>query len=254
MTAVAMEVRKLRRKHFWLMAAAAAGVELLWLAASLAQRAAGSGPRMLALSLNEVLALAALVMPIAAALLASRLVTADTEGRMDETWSALGQPQGTRFAAKTIVLATTLTLLQLVILAFVALVGPAAGLRITPGYRAALLPAALVLAASVLAATAAQLALSTRVPKQAVATGIAAVATIACTGLPYAGIQAAGWLLPWGLIGAAQPIDQLASQTTATHDVVLNSSPTLTALAALAVAAVWCVLARALVTRMDAHR
>ena len=87
MSALGMELRKIKRRRFWLMAASAAGLELAWVMAATGKRAGSAAEqRLLGLSLNESMSMCALVMPLIAALLASRLATVDTEERMGLSW------------------------------------------------------------------------------------------------------------------------------------------------------------------------
>lgn len=104
MTAVGMEIRKMKRKHYWLMASGAIALQLLWLAAMALKRSTGVvEARLMVLSLAEPLYLGLLLMPIVAALLASRLVTLDTEERMDQLLTTYKQRAATRFTAKLVV-------------------------------------------------------------------------------------------------------------------------------------------------------
>ena len=71
MSALGMELRKIKRRRFWLMAAGAAGLELAWVMAATGKRAGSAAEqRLLGLSLNESMSLCALVMPFVAAVLA----------------------------------------------------------------------------------------------------------------------------------------------------------------------------------------
>lgn len=253
MRTVRIELRKLRRKHFWLMAGGASAVEALWLGAALMRRAVGPvESRMTVLVLNEMLNLAALLLPLVAALLASRLVTVDTEGRMDQAFAAVGQRETSRFRGKLAIGAATVAVMQLALLALVIACGTAAGLRTTPqlGLAAALSIVALVGAS--IACMAVQLMLARVFDKQGIGLGIGTVAAIALSGLGFLGKQAIGWLLPWGVAVAASPIDQVASRTTIA-DVALVQHPALTAACAVLAGLWWVLVAHIVLTRRESR-
>lgn len=254
MNAIGLEIRKLKRKHYWLMAAGAAGLPLLWLAGATALRSRRPvGSRLSVLSLNEVLNLGALLLPIIAAILASRLVTVDTEARMGQMFTALGQRPDNRFFAKLAVGSVSVAGGQLLMVLFTALASRAFGLQVTAGYRSGVLPALIVLTAASIAAMATQLMLATCAAKQAVGLGVAVVAAIACSALPFAQLAAIGWVLPWGITGAASPIDTLASQHSA-GDAVLAANPLTNALVAVLVAALWVAVSRFVIVWKENHQ
>ena len=106
------------------MVAGAAGLELVWVMAATGKRAGSAADqRLLGLSLNESMSMCALVMPLIAALLASRLATVDTEERMGRLLTALGQRGTARFDAKLALGSFVVALGQASLLAFVALAG-----------------------------------------------------------------------------------------------------------------------------------
>ena len=58
MSALGMELRKIKRRRFWLMAAGAAGLELAWVMAATSKRTGSAAEqRLLGLSLNSILSL-----------------------------------------------------------------------------------------------------------------------------------------------------------------------------------------------------
>lgn len=253
MSALGMELRKIKRRRFWLMAAGGAGLELAWVAAATGQRAGGAAEqRLLGLSLNESMSMCALVMPLVAALLASRLATVDTEERMGRLLTALGQRGTARFDAKLVLGSFVVALGQASLLAFVALAGPGMGLRATAAYRDSLWPTLAVMLAASIAATAVQLALATCVDKQAVGLAAGTLAGVLCSGLPSVHLEALGWLFPWGVAVAGNPFSSLASFRA--HAPVTVAHPWAGALFAVIAAAVWVVAARLAVVHKENHR
>lgn len=253
MSALGMELRKIKRRRFWLMAASAAGLELAWVMAATGKRAGSAAEqRLLGLSLNESMSMCALVMPLIAALLASRLATVDTEERMGRLLTALGQRAIARFDAKLVLGSFVVALGQASLLAFVALAGPGMGLRATAAYQDSLWPTLVVMLAASIAATAVQLALATCVDKQGVGLAAGALAGVLCSGLPSAHLEALGWLFPWGVTVAGNPFSSLASFRA--HAPVTVAHPWAGALFAVIAAAVWVVAARLAVVHKENHR
>lgn len=253
MKSLGLEIRKLRRKHYWLMVFCALAFQVLWLGAALGRRATGpAGTRLLALGINDAFNLAVLMLPIVAAVLASRLVTIDVEGGMDQMFSALGQGEAGRFFAKLVLGGSTMAVMEVGIVAFATVVGDGLGLHPTPGSSGALPVASVVLVAASFAAVAVQLSLARLFEKQGVGLGVATVFAIAASGLGFMGMQRWGWLVPWGIGAAGNPIDQVASQHR-TGDVTLVESSTFNAVMAVTMALVWTVAAR-LVLVWKEHR
>ena len=114
----------------------------------------------------------------------------------------------------------------------------------------------MVVACSTLAISAVQLTLSTCFDKQGVSLGAAAIGGLIAESLPYAYLGKFSWLLPWGIVPAATPIDTVASRTSMREsgDMTLVSHPwTLAALAAL-VAVGWTVAAHLVIVHQENHR
>lgn len=243
MNSVALELKKLRRTQYLPIAIATLAFQWLWLGATMFRRAAsGQAGRLLGLSLNEAVSLATLMAPIISALLASRLVTVDTVGRMGQFFGALGQRSSARFLGKLAVAGTTVALVEVATLLLVAVAGPAIGLGATEHYRVALPLSLVVMVAASFAAVAAQLVLSTRLDKQGVAVGIATLVAIFASGLGFVGVQALAWALPWTVAVAANTIDQARSQQQG-GDIALVGSPAMQAGFAVLAALAWIALA-----------
>ncbi|MDU0348485.1 ABC transporter permease [Actinomyces sp. MRS3W] len=253
MSAIGMELRKLKRRRYWLMAAGAAGLELAWIASASGMRATGAPQlRLLGFTLNEAMSLVGMLVPLVAALLASRLATVDTEERMGSLLTALGQPGRARFGAKLTVGSFALVLGQLSVLAFVALVAPSMGMRTTAAYQDAVGPAIVVVVAASVAAMAVQLALATCIEKQAIGLAVGAIAGFVCSGLPSAQLEALGWLLPWGIATAASPISRLATFQTGVP--VTVAQPWAGALFAVVAAVIWTTAAALAIIHQENHR
>ncbi len=255
-TAVRMELTKLRRKRYWLMASGIGGLTTLWTAAVQTVQI-GRAPQhqlLRVLGLLDGIQMLTAFLPAILGILASRLVTVDSEERMGQLLSALGQRETTRFVAKLAVLSVTAWLIQLALLAAsVVLPGP----RATPAFWAVLPLLPVVAAATAVAVSAVQLALSSYLAKQSVAIAVAAVGGIVISIVSISfRLPQVGWALPWGLLGAASPLDYSATQASisAGGDAVLVSSPWLVAAAAVAVAAACTAASYALIVRKENHR
>ena len=85
---------------------------------------------------------------------------------------------------------------------------------------------------------------------------MAAIGGLIAESLPYAYLGKFSWLLPWGIVPAATPIDTVASYKSMREigDMTLASQPwTLAALAAL-VAVGWTVAAHLVIVHQENHR
>lgn len=255
---VRLEVRKLRRRRYWLMASASAAILVLWSGALMNARAHNGAPvtRITALALNEAINLLAMLMPVVTAILASRLVSVDSEERMGQLMTSLGQRPTARFWGKLLVLTVTVVTVQMAVAIMPVALGPSIGLTGTASLHSALAPALVVSTSSAVAVGAFQLALSTCVSRQSVALGAAAVGGLVCSGLPFMNMEPLGWPLPWGLATAANPFDVLASRTSAQQvgDMTLIAHPWAAAAATVLVAAVWTVACRLAIVRKENHR
>lgn len=257
-TAVRMELRKLRRKHYWLMAGGITIVLSLWNLVIQLQRTGTSGAdnQMLGvLALNEGLQMLAMFLPGIIAVLASRMVTVDTEERMDQMMSSLGQCETTRFVAKLIVLSTVATVISLAMMAS-GLAAP--GLRATPALWSTLPLLPVLVVSTAVAVSAVQLALSACLAKQAVTIAVAAIGGLVISMCSIAlKMPQIGWLTPWGLVGSACPIDYAATQEAVAAggtDAVLVSSPWLVVATALVLAVIWTAASCTAVARKEINR
>ena len=256
-TTLALELGKLRRKRYWLIAASATAVCLAWSSLLIIHRASGPAEaRHATLALNEFIQIIAFLMPIITAVLASRIVTVDTEERMGQLMTALGQSPLTRYRGKLVIVILTILCMEASIFALLSVLAGSIGLTVTDSYWRTLPPALVVVACSTLAISAVQLTLSTCFDKQGVSLGAAAIGGLIAESLPYAYLGKFSWLLPWGIVPAATPIDTVASYKSMREggDMTLVSQPwTLAALAAL-VAVGWTVAAHLVIVHQENHR
>ncbi|MDO4900036.1 ABC transporter permease [Actinomyces sp.] len=252
MSAIVMELRKLRRRHFWLMATALGAMVVIWSAGLLVTRANGAEPmRLLSLSLTDSVNMTAMLMPFSAALLASRLATIDTEERMGQWLTAIGQAERSRFRGKLLLGSFAVVVGQLAMLGITVLTGPGMGLRTAPEDRGMIWSIAVIMIAASVAAMAAQLVLAICVPKQAVGLGAGALASLFCSALPFMHLGAVDWLFPWGIAGAARPVLQPSQQA---GEVILVGSPWINALWAALSAVLWTALAGFVINYRENHR
>ena len=256
-TTLALELGKLRRKRYWLIAASATAVCLAWCSMLITHRASGPvAARHATLALDEFIQIIAFLMPIITAVLASRIVTVDTEERMGQLMTALGQSPLTRYRGKLVIVILTVLCIEMTLFTLVTVLAGPIGLTVTGSYWSTLPPALAVAACSTLAISAVQLTLSTCFDKQGVSLGAAAIGGLIAESLPYAYLGKFSWLLPWGIVPAATPIDTVASYKSMREigDMTLASQPwTLAALAAL-VAVGWTVAAHLVIVHQENHR
>lgn len=256
-TTLALELGKLRRKRYWLIVTSATTLCLAWTSMLIVSRANGpAAARNATLALDEFIQIIAFLMPFITAVLASRIVTVDTEERMGQLMTALGQSPLTRYRGKLAIVIVTVMSMEAIVLALLTVLAGPMGLTFTGSYWIALPPALVVVACSTLAISAVQLMLSTCFDKQAVGLGAAAIGGFIAESLPYAYLGKFSWLLPWGIVPAATPIDTVASYKSMREsgDMTLVSHPwTLAALAAL-VAVGWTVAAHLVIVHQENHR
>ena len=256
-TTLALELGKLRRKRYWLIAASATAVCLAWCSMLITHRASGPvAARHATLALDEFIQIIAFLMPIITAVLASRIVTVDTEERMGQLMTALGQSPLTRYRGKLVIVTLTVLSMEMSLFALLTVLSGQIGLTATGSYWHTLPPALVVVACSTLAISSVQLTLSTYFDKQGISLGAAAIGGLIAESLPYAYLGKFSWLLPWGIVPAATQIDTVASYKSMREsgDMTLVSQPwTLAALAAL-VAVGWTVAAHLVIVHQENHR
>ena len=256
-TTLALELGKLRRKCYWLIVASATSVCLVWSSMLITHRASGPvAARHATLALDEIVRIIAFLMPLITAILASRVATVDTEGRMGQLMTALGQSPLTRYRGKLVIVTLTVLCMEMSLFALLTVLSGQIGLTVTDSYWSTLPPALVVVACSTPAISAVQLTLSTYFDKQGIGLGAAAIGGLIAESLPYAYLEKFSWLLPWGIVPAATPIDTVASfkSMRESGDMTLVSQPwTLAALAAL-VAVGWTVAAHLVIVHQENHR
>ena len=106
------------------------------------QRASGPvGARHATLALDEFIQIIAFLMPLITAILASRIVTVDTEERMGQLMTALGQSPLTRYRGKLVVVILTVLCMEMTLFALVTVLAGPIGLTVTGSYWSTLPPA-----------------------------------------------------------------------------------------------------------------
>ena len=134
-TTLTLELGKLRRKRYWLIAASATAVCLAWSSMLITQRASGPvGARHATLALDEFIQIIAFLMPLITAILASRIVTVDTEERMGQLMTALGQSALTRYRGKLVIVILTVLCMETALFTLVTVLAGPIGLTVTGSY------------------------------------------------------------------------------------------------------------------------
>lgn len=148
-TAVDMEARKIKRKHYRLMASGTITLQLSWLATMVLKRSAGVvGACLIVLSLARPPYLGLLLMPVATALLTFRLVTLDMEERTDQLLAIYRQWAAIRFTAELVMDSANIAAGGLSFAGFLASAEPGLGLRSDAGYQGTLLSGLVMLLAA----------------------------------------------------------------------------------------------------------
>ena len=171
---------------------------------------------------------------------------------MGQLLTALGQREGTRFAAKLVVGSFTVALGQVAIVAFTSLIGPGMGLRVTAAYQDTFWPSLIILLAASVAVMAVQLVLAICFEKQAIGLCVGALGGFVCSGLSFVHLEAFGWLLPWGFAAAATPVSTADSYKAGTF--VGTAHPWINVLLAIVATVVWSLLARLIIAYKENHR
>lgn len=206
-----------------------------WSGAAFAKRASGAPQiRLSVLALNEVMMLAIYVLPIIAAIIASRVVTTARDGGMDAKLRAIGISPVRQFGANLTV-TTIVTVLVAVFLLVLALVASNVfGFSEPRDMTIISLSAFLALVGDAIAVSAVHTWAATRFMQQGVTLGLAVVAAIGTSALPFAGLNHFSWIFPWGLVSAANPV------VGSTFGMVnISSAPLTSAVIAIITGIVW---------------
>lgn len=178
-----------------------------WLGAALAKRAGGAAEaRLSVLALNEVMMLAIYVLPIIAAIVASRVVTTARDGGMDVKLRVIGVSPIRQFGASLAVTIVVTILVACFVLALALAASTMFGFTQPNDMVLIGLSALLALVADAIAVSAVHTWAATRFMQQGVTLGLAVVAAIGTSALPFAGFNHFSWILPWGLVSAANPV------------------------------------------------
>lgn len=178
-----------------------------WLAAALVKRAGGAAEtRLSVLALNEVMMLAIYVLPIISAIVASRVVTTARDGGMDAKLRAIGITPLRQFSTNLAVTIAVTILVAGFVLVLAVVVSSTFRFSTPDNMAVIVLSALLALVGDAIAVSAVHTWAATRFTQQGVTLGLAVVAAIGTSALPFAGLNHFSWMLPWGLVSAANPV------------------------------------------------
>lgn len=202
-----LTLKSLRHRQIGLITLLFLVVVAAWLGAALAKRAGGAAEtRLSVLALNEVMMLAIYVLPIIAAIVASRVVTTARDGGMDSKLRAIGVSPIRQFGANLAVTIVVTVLVAGFVLALALLASSMFGFSTPSNVVPIALSALLALVGDAIAVSAVHTWAATRFMQQGVTLGLAVVAAIGTSALPFAGFNYFSWILPWGLVSAANPV------------------------------------------------
>ena len=244
MRSLILQARTLRGGRIGLLLAGLTGLQALWM---LFIQAAADGP--LSFDLAEAVSLIVILLPVAAGLLAVRIVGAERDGRMAQVLAARGLPAGRRAVTKFALALALVLPAQAVTLGVLLAVGTATGHARTPGLDAMFWPTMLVVACCCAAVTSVQLGLSTlfRGPGAPMILGVGG--GMLATLLPFMNLTQLAWLLPWGLSTAASPTLPMTMEALQKKDVIMHPDLTVLLVVAVTVACLWVAAGLALTAR-----
>ncbi len=202
-----LTLKSLRHRQILLITLLFIAVVGLWLGAALAKRARGPKEiHLYLLALNEVMMLAIYVLPIIAAIVASRVVTTSRDGGMDTKLRSMGISASRQFGANLVVTIMITTLVAVFILALALVSSLIYGFNRPNNITIISLSALLALVGDAIAVSAIHTWAATQFSQQGVTLGMAVVAAIGTSALPFAGLNYLSWILPWGIVSAANPV------------------------------------------------
>ncbi|MDO5092891.1 MAG: hypothetical protein Q4D79_05630 [Propionibacteriaceae bacterium] len=235
MTAVALpfrlELRKQRRGRLVSYTVLIFGLWAMWTAGLVSHRAGNGGSFAgLEFAFLDVMGMAELFSPIFIAVAAAQLVAVDHQERIGQVFDALGQPRWLRFVAKLVILNLLSAAGSLLLVGVSLGVGRANGMSAGPELAAVATRGMLVLLLAAVPVAAVQLALAMRFPERPVTLIVGVVGAFVASSLSPLRIAEVGWLLPWGILVGASPVErsyrfadrlQLLTGTTASDTALL---------------------------------
>ena len=241
---LALENRKLKRRHVPLMLAGLFVVEGLWSMMMMRNRR-------ISLGLSDTLSIMSFLLPLVAGLTAVQVVGVDKQERMGQWYASRGISNRSQFRRKLLFTDLIVVVFHLAVLGFVMLTaGPMGGER-TEILSQLMGPLIVAIISGCIAVTAAQLALAQVFPKPATGLIVGMLGTMIGTSLPYMNLRPFSWILPWGLSTAANPAEPRTTSARAIPELQLVPNVGLVLAAALVMAAAWTLLAVAIVKKED---
>ena len=245
---VALEVRKLRHKKVpWLVVGLAA-FEGLWMIFTMI------GGSKLTYALAESVDMFVMLMGLVAGLVAVQIVGVDREGRMGQWLSARGHSPLQRFLHKIVLADVMVVVYHLALLGLVFAVAGPLGMESSPVVGRLVGPIALATVCGCLAVTPVQLALAQNLERPSTSVVIGIIAGMVSMALPFMNAKGVGWLLPWGLLTAANPVMPLTMDNRAQPEIQLMPHAGAVLAAAAVMAIVWALLAIGAVSRKEKQR
>ncbi|GAB78823.1 ABC-2 family transporter protein [Austwickia chelonae] len=245
---VALEVRKLHHKRVLWLVIGMAAFEGLWIVFTMIGRSK------LTYALAQSVDMFVMLMGLVAGLIAVQIVDVDRQDRMGQWLSARGQSPLRRFMDKIMLTDAIVVAYHLALIGLVLAVAGPLGLESSQLAARSARLIVLVTICGCLAVTPLQLALAQNLghPSTSVVTGV--IAGSVSMALPYINAAWVGWLAPWGLLAAANPIIPLTMENRANPEIQLidQAGPALAGAAAMAI--IWTLVAIALVARKEQQR
>ncbi len=204
MTAMGVEVSKLRRKRLWLTVLLVLGFELLWIVAILTVSLSRetTAPHTMGYAIGQASQVHAIVAPILATVVVSRLAAMEHDGAMLPVLFAANQSRGSLFLTKYAVAATISTTATVIVVAAVALVAGGQGVPADPGLMIAWL---LGLVLANLGIVAIQLLLALLFQRQAVTLTVGIVGGLVGSFAGFVPPTIAAFI-PWQYPGLVTPV------------------------------------------------
>ncbi|WP_293878333.1 hypothetical protein [uncultured Brevibacterium sp.] len=245
---VALEVRKLRHKKVPGLVVGLAAFEGVWMIFTMV------GGSKLPYALAESVDMFVMLMGLVAGLIAVQIVGVDRECRMGQWLSARGRSPLRRFLHKIVLADVVVVVYHLALIGLVFAVAGPLGMESSPVVVSLVGPIALATVCGCLAVMPVQLALAENLERPSTSVVIGIIAGMVSMALPFMNAKWVGWLFPWGLLTAANPVMPLTVENRAQPEIQLMAHTGAVLVAAAVMAIMWAVLAIGSVVRKENQR